>query len=145
MLRLPLPKQVCNMDRRMLGRIGEDAAAVYLSGHGYHIIGKNIFVGHAEIDLLLENDTYLVFAEVKTRRQIPDIRSAYGSPASAVDAKKQAVLLRAAEQYLIENNIAKIPRIDVVEVYVSPIADTFTVTDIRHFENAVRKKSKFGR
>lgn len=133
------------MDKRHFGRMGEDAAAVYLKQHGYRILEKNLYIGHAEIDLLAENDSYLVFVEVKTRRQIPDTRSAYGSPASAVDTRKQTILLTAAETYIREHESKKIPRIDVVEVYVSHHTDTFTVLDIRHFENAVRKKSKFGR
>lgn len=133
------------MDKKAFGRIGEDAAAAYLSGRGYHIIGRNIFVGHAEVDLLAEDAGYLIFCEVKTRHQAPDTNAAYGSPASAVDAKKQALLLEAAERYIALHDCAKIPRIDVVEVYVSPVNDVFAVTDIRHFENAVRKKSRFGR
>ncbi|MBQ4353678.1 MAG: YraN family protein [Clostridia bacterium] len=134
-----------DISTRALGHIGEEAAALYLTGHGYTVLARNLYIGHAEIDLLAENDSCFVFVEVKTRRQAADTKTAYGTPASAVDAKKQAVLLSAADRYLAEHPTDKIPRIDVVEVYVSPTEDTFTVTEVRHFENAVRRTSRFAR
>lgn len=133
------------MNSRALGHIGEEAAAVYLAGHGYTVLARNFHIGHAEIDLLAEDENYLIFVEVKTRRQTPDTKTAFGTPASAVDSRKQSVLFAAADRYLLEHPTDKIPRIDVIEVYVSPTADVFTVTDLRHFQNAIRKKSKFGR
>lgn len=133
------------MDNRSFGRIGEGSAALYLESKGYHIIGKNIYVGHAEIDIIAEDNDYLVFAEVKTRRQYPDAPSPYGTPAEAVDSRKQKLLTTAAEQYFTEHQTDKIPRIDVIEVYVSPTSNEYKVLEIRHFQNAVRKKGKFSR
>lgn len=133
------------MNKRSLGRTGEESAALYLEKHGYHIIGRNVYISRAEIDIIAEDDSYIVFAEVKTRRQYPDSSSPYGTPAEAVDAKKQKLLTAAAELYLAEHTVGKIPRIDVIEVYVSPASEEYTVLDIRHFENAVHKKGKFSR
>lgn len=133
---------MADLDRKALGRIGEEAAAVYLRKKGYTVLGRNVRVGRSEIDIICENEAVIVFAEVKTRRQMPDMRNPFGSPASAVDEKKQASLIRGADGYMQTNLTEKIPRIDVIEVYVSD-DDSFTVTEVRHFENAVQKSGKF--
>lgn len=131
------------MNTREFGRLGEAAAVKYLTDAGYHIIGTNVYVGHEEIDIIAEDGGYIVFVEVKTRRMTPDTRGVYGSPAEAVNAAKQRHLISAAEKYISENTSEKYPRIDVTEVYCDPASGSFSVTEIRHFENAVRKKSKF--
>ena len=130
------------MDRKAIGRAGEEAASLYLEKKGYRILHRNLHVGHAEFDILAEQDDYLIFCEVKTRRQTPDAPSPYGSPASAVDAKKQKTLFDGARTYLQRCPTDRIPRMDVIEVYVSP-AEPFRILEIRHFENALRQKSKF--
>ena len=133
------------MDTKLLGKSGESTAAAYLESHGFRILHRNLHIGHAEIDLVAENDSFLVFAEVKTRRQIPGSSAPFGTPAQAVDAKKQAILVRAAEAYLAEHAPDKFFRIDVIEVYADPKVPDYRVLDVRHFENAVRKTGKFSR
>ena len=133
------------MDTQTLGRLGEETAAQLLTSHGYRILARNLHIGHAEIDLIAENDVYLVFAEVKTRRQTPGQASPFGTPAEAVDAKKQTMLVRAAEAYLAEHAPDKFFRIDVIEVYADPNSAEYRVLDVRHYENAVRKHGKFSR
>ena len=133
------------MDIKLLGRLGEDTAADLLISRGFRILHRNFRIGHAEIDLVAENDGFLVFAEVKTRRQMPGHPSPFGTPAKAVDAKKQSVLVRAAEAYLAEHAPDKFFRIDVIEVYADPHTPEYRVLDVRHFGNAVRKHGKFSR
>ena len=133
------------MDTKLLGKLGEDTAAAYLEAYGYRILHRNLHIGHAEIDLIAENDAFVVFAEVKTRRQMPGHPSPFGTPAEAVDAKKQTMLVRAAEAYLAEHAPDKFFRIDVIEVYADPHMPEYRVLDVRHYENAVRKHGKFSR
>lgn len=133
------------MNTREFGKLGEDSAAEYLSAHGYHILDRNVFVGHREVDIIAENDSFLVFAEVKTRRQIPDAKPIFGTPADAVDYKKRENLVSAAEEYILKNGCDKSPRIDIIEVYVSPVREEYRVLDIRHYQNAVKKAGKFSR
>ena len=133
------------MDTKTLGISGETTAAAYLESRGFRILHRNLHIGHAEIDLVAENDIFLVFAEVKTRRQIPGSSAPFGTPAEAVDAKKQAILVRAAEAYLAEHAPDKFFRIDVIEIYADPKVPDYRVLDVRHFENAVRKTGKFSR
>lgn len=133
------------MDKKILGNLGEDSAAEYLTRRGYHIIGRNVYIGHAEIDIIAENEDTLVFCEVKTRRQYPDRFSIFPRPADAVDEHKRACLIRAAEGYFKESKSEKSPRIDIIEVYADPTAEAYTVLDILHFESAVKKVGKFSR
>ena len=133
------------MNTREFGKMGEESAAEYLRGHGYEIIGQNVYVGHREVDIIAENEFFIVFAEVKTRRQIPDNNSPFGMPGEAVDSRKKTHLVSAAEEYLRSNPTEKSPRIDIIEVYVSPTSSEYKVLDLRHYENAVKKIGKFSR
>ena len=86
-------------------------------------------------DLIAENEHILLFVEVKTRRQDPNIRSPFGRPSDAVNLKKRKNVADAAEAYLCQHPSKKFPRIDVVEVYISP-NDPPTVLRINWFKNA---------
>ncbi len=133
------------MDKKTLGNLGENSAAEYLIRKGYHIIGRNVYIGHAEIDIIAENEHNIVFAEVKTRRQYPDKFNIFPRPADAVDEHKRACLIRAVEGYSRENKSDKSPRIDIIEVYADPASESYAVLDILHFEGAVKKIGKFSR
>lgn len=58
------------MTNEEAGRLGEESAASYLCGKGFHILGRNVHSGHLETDIIAANDQYIVFAEVKTRQGI---------------------------------------------------------------------------
>ncbi len=121
-----------------IGRLGETLAAEYLQNKGYRTVGKNVRIGHLEIDLVAESDTHLLFVEVKTRTDIGAV-SKFGSPASAVDMKKRQHLTEAVRQYLYRHPTAKKPRIDVVEVYLLRKGNYVTLSPkgIKHIENAL--------
>ncbi len=124
-------------DRQLLGRLGEDAAARLYMRAGYRVVGRNLHESRNEIDLILENDTSLVFVEVKTRTQTPGARARFGRPACAVDAGKRRRTVLAAEAYLRAHPTDRQPRIDVVEVYVGKAPDgTPTVLSVLPFRNA---------
>ena len=128
------------MSTRSLGRMGEESAALYLAENGFCILARNAQLGHLEVDIIARNDTHLIFAEVKTRRARPDVRSRYGRPADAVDAAKRSRLIRAVQAWRREHPgeyDALIPHIDIIEVYTDPSAAEYKVLEIRHFRNAV--------
>ena len=133
------------MNRAELGRIGEKAAALRLEEAGYTVVGRNVRVGRDEIDLIVRDAEHICFVEVKTRRQFPEYRAPEGTPAEAVDARKKAAMVRAAEAWLLENPTELQPRLDVVEVYADPESEVFRILLMRHFPDAVRKKAKFSR
>lgn len=130
------------MNKRSFGKTGENTAAIYLENKGFTIVGHNVYVGKAEIDLIAKNEDFFLFVEVKTRRQRPESNSFYGRPGSALNYNKKIHLLAAAEGYLhmhpdISGSLQ--PRIDLIEVYVDPSSETYRVLDIVHIPNAVHK------
>ena len=133
------------MNTRDFGKLGEKYAARYLEDGGCHIIGMNVFVRHCEIDIIADDGITLIFAEVKTRRQYPGAQSGFGTPAEAVDLRKQDCLIRAAEEYLLTNPTDRFTRIDVIEVYADPTQDDFIPLGLNHIRNAVKKTGKFSR
>ena len=100
------------------GRLGEQLACKYLEAQGFTVLHRNLRIGALETDIICENEDYVVFAEVKTRRLI-GAKTRFGSARDAVDAKKKAHLLEGAREYLRANPTEKRPRIDLLEVYLS--------------------------
>ena len=126
---------------RSFGCLGEAYAADYLKSLGYEIVAMNEYVSHEEIDIIARNDEYLVFAEVKTRRQKSGTPGRFGRPASAVNYKKQSHLLSAAAEYIRIHPDIKSERkvnIDVIEVFSDPASPDFSPTSVNHIKNAVR-------
>jgi len=81
--------------RRAVGAAGEAAVAAWYEAAGFTVVDRNWRVRDGEIDVVARRGGVLVFCEVKTRRS-----DAYGSPAEAVTARKQARLRKLALQWL---------------------------------------------
>ena len=78
------------MKTRKIGMRGEDIAAEYLINNGYTVTARNYHVSHDEIDIIAEDEKYIVFAEVKARAQT-ESNKRFGRPCAAVDfSKKQS-------------------------------------------------------
>lgn len=112
------------------GRWGEAVAAAYLRKKHYQILCGNYRCRLGEIDLIAANRKFLVFVEVKTRKD-----SSFATAAEFVDRRKQQRLIAAAQLYLSQNEIQLQPRFDVIEIYASQGAETKR-PEIRHLENA---------
>lgn len=106
------------MSSRECGRRGEEAAAKWLKAQGFTILARNLHLSHQELDIIAENDDYLIFVEVKTHGNRPEEDSSFGSPARAVTPEKQKNTLLAARRYLRRFPTQKQPRIDVIEVWL---------------------------
>lgn len=115
------------MDPKLLGRWGEDAAAVFLKKQNYTITGRNYSCRFGEIDLIAENETYLVFVEVKLRKD-----AAFAEAKEFVTAAKRRRVVAAAKRWLAVNPTEKQPRFDVIEIYG---ADG-RIDRLNHIENA---------
>ncbi len=102
-----------------LGAWGEEQAARFLQGKGYRLLERNYRTPYGEIDLILEDGDFLVFAEVKLRRS-----ARFGTPAEAVTSAKQTRLRSTALLYLQAHETARQPRFDVVEIYAPQGMDT---------------------
>jgi len=98
------------MDRRVLGKYGEDLAREFLEKKGYKFLKQNLKLFCGEIDLLMQDKDTFVICEVKTKSSAD-----YGTPQEEVDffkKKKLVQLGKALWQLYPEHPI----RIDVVAV-----------------------------
>ena len=100
------------MDARTLGNFGEEQAARYLRRKGYRIVERNFRCRQGEIDLIARKGKYLVFVEVKLRKD-----ERFGAAREFVTPAKQARILAAARLYLAEHEEELQPRFDVIEIY----------------------------
>ena len=117
-----------------VGRFGEKIACDYLEKLKFKIVEQNYYASHNEIDIIAENKQYIIFVEVKTRSCSVQDSFDFGTPATAVTYSKQKRTLLAAQAYLNEHSTKKMPRLDVIEVYLDK-ADN-GVLKINHIEDA---------
>lgn len=97
-----------------LARKGETLAARHLEGQGLRILKRNWRFKHKEIDIIAENDRFLVIAEVKTRSSDYHVL-----PREMVPPRKQRFLIAAAQAFIMHHRVQKECRFDVVIVYLS--------------------------
>ena len=130
---------MADTEKQILGKLGEDIAADYLEKNGYRIVRRTQRLGKNELDIVCEDDDYIVFVEVKTRSCLYPDSGDYGTPGRAVDEGKRKNTVKAAKDYLFQNYINKQPRIDVIEVYMLEQKSEFktpTVLKVNHIRNA---------
>lgn len=113
-------------DKMETGKLGENLAAEFLVQKGFRVVARNYRCRHAEIDLIVQRDDWLIFVEVKTRNS-----NAYGEPETFVDATKRRLMYRAAENYIYAVNWKGHIRFDIVSVKPGP------APHVRHFEDAI--------
>lgn len=103
-----------HLDRRRVGILGEETAAVAYRRLGYDIIGANFRSPYGEIDLIAQRKNLLVFIEVRTREA-----GAVITPAQTVDAHKRRRIVLTAQHFLARcPQLAKSDiRFDVVEAF----------------------------
>ena len=99
-------------NNRRTGTDYDKAVGYYLEQQGYVVLEYNYRCRIGEIDLIAKDGEYLVFCEVKYRRD-----SGKGSPLEAVGPKKQRVIYRCASHYLMVHGLTEIPcRFDVIGI-----------------------------
>ncbi len=118
------------MDTKVIGRFGERAAADYLKKQHYRIVGMNYACRLGEIDLIAESRDYIVFVEVKLRRD-----DSFAAAREFVTAAKQDRIRKTALLWLSKNPTEKQPRFDVIEIY-APEGEKSKQLRINHIENA---------
>ena len=118
------------MDRKTIGKLGEDYAAQTLEQNGWRIIRRNFRCRFGEMDIIAAKGEVLAFIEVKTRGANPLYR-----PYEAVDWRKQQKLIRTAQSYLMDYDGELFPRFDVIEIELQA-GDGFAVARYQHIENA---------
>jgi putative endonuclease len=110
-----------------LGHKGEALAKAHLEVTGYEIMDENWVFGKAEIDLVAYKEGIIIFTEVKTRTG-----NGFGEPEDFVDARKQKLLVQAADEYIYLMNHQGDVRFDIISV----LFDRNNNYKLKHIEDA---------
>ena len=109
-----------------LGKIGEQLAVDYLSRNGYTILERNFIYDKAEVDIIAQKEKRVIIVEVKTRNS-----NFFGDPQDFVTKAKIKLMVKAANEYLITNNIEMEVRFDIIAILKNQ-----HIEKVEHFENA---------
>lgn len=119
------------MNIGLVGKNGEDRVAVFLIKNGWRIVKRNYQCRFGEIDIIAENDEYIIFVEVKTRKE-----DALVSAEEAVNGAKQRRIMLTAQDYISKTLCQLQPRFDVAKVIVSENRDGQIKYSLDYIENA---------
>ncbi len=109
-----------------LGKLGEKLAVEFLQKNGYEILETNWVFDKAEIDIIAKKENILAVVEVKTRSSVD-----FGLPQDFVKPKKIQLLLKAVNEYVIQNDLDVEVRFDIVAIHLDN--SNFV---IEHIDNA---------
>lgn len=99
-------------NKRKIGFEYEKQAGEYLEKQGYEIVEYNFYSRYGEIDIIAKHEGYLVFVEVKYRKD-----SSSGYPLEAISFSKQKSICKCAMYYMKKNGLFDVPvRFDVVGI-----------------------------
>ena len=115
---------------KLSGAWGEALAAEYLRKKHYKIVAAGFHSRFGEIDLIVADRKFLVFVEVKLRKN-SDFAPAYVH----VDSRKQDRIRVTASMYLSQYPTKLQPRFDVIEIYAPEGMETVH-PEIHHMEDA---------
>ncbi|MBX2847105.1 MAG: YraN family protein [Acidiferrobacterales bacterium] len=94
----------------ILGNRGEKLALKFLTKQQFKLQEKNFHCRFGEIDLIMWDQSYLVFIEVRYRKS-----NDYGGALESINQSKQDKLRRSAEFYLSKTNNHNTPcRFDIL-------------------------------
>ena len=113
------------------GTEGEKRVANYLRKKGFSVVKRNFLSKYGEIDIIAQNEEYLIFVEVKTRKQ-----GSMLSGIEAVDPFKQKRIILSANDYIRKTESQLQPRFDIAEVTVFEKADGVLGYKLHYIENA---------
>lgn len=94
-----------------LGKKGEALAVDFLIQNGYKICATNWRYLKAEIDIIAQKENTLAIVEVKTRSF-----DSIGAPEDAVNQKKIKLLVSAANEYVLQNDLDVDVRFDIIAI-----------------------------
>ena len=109
-----------------LGKLGEELAAQFLLREGYTILERNWVFQKAEIDIIAQKKNQICVVEVKTRNS-----AFFGNPQDFVTTNKIKLLVKAANEYVISNDIDMEVRFDIIAILKNQ-----KIEETKHFVNA---------
>ena len=94
-----------------MGIWGEELAVAFLREKGYVILERDWHSTHRDIDIIAQQGEWIVFVEVKTRRN-----RVFADPLQAINYNKRKNLLRAINHYIHYRKFDNPWRFDVITV-----------------------------
>jgi len=118
------------MDTKIFGNRGEQIALDFLKKKNFKLVKSGYRTRFGEIDLIVKDSHYIVFVEVKLRKN-----PGFASARESVGKAKQARIIKTAGMWLVFSETDLQPRFDVIEIYV-PDGLNSKNPEIIHIENA---------
>jgi putative endonuclease len=109
-----------------LGKKGEQLAVNFLIENNYDVLERNYRFEKAEVDIIAQKDNTLAVVEVKTRSTTD-----FGNPQDFVKPKQIKNLVKAVNEYVVENDLNVEVRFDIIAI--TKVKHGF---DIEHLEDA---------
>ena len=94
-----------------LGKKGEQLAVNFLVENSYEIVERNYRFDKSEVDIIAQKDDVLAIIEVKTRST-----NDFGNPQDFVKPKQIQRLVKAVNEYVIENDLDVEVRFDIIAI-----------------------------
>ena len=110
------------------GKQGEAIALEFLMKKNYLFVAQGWRSRFGEIDLIVRNSEYIVFVEVKLRKN-----ANFAQAREYVGKTKQSKIRATASLWLASHKTKLQPRFDVIEIYAP---DEIKDPEIIHLENA---------
>jgi putative endonuclease len=111
--------------RQELGRYGEQLACDELARRGYTVVERRYRKRAGELDIVAKHRDYVVFIEVKARRD-----RSFGDPEEAVTLQKQQKMVQMATDFLVRNHLQEVPcRFDVVAINTETDPPTISILE----------------
>lgn len=108
------------VNKKNIGAIGEYFAATYLTDNGYGIIKRNWKCKSGEIDIIATENEYLVFVEVKTRRNSSLAEERLLDTITWRKIKKLRFLSQVYIKYKYRTPMVPAYRVDVLGIILDP-------------------------
>lgn len=110
---------------------GEKRVASFLRKNGFSIVKRNFQSKYGEIDIIAQDEQFVLFVEVKTRKE-----NSLVSGVEAVDAFKQRRIMLTANDYIAKTECRKQPRFDIAVVTVFQKENNSLGYKLKYIENA---------
>ncbi|MBE6730529.1 MAG: YraN family protein [Ruminococcaceae bacterium] len=111
------------------GVLGEEYVAELIKKKGFKLVIRNYKIKMGEIDIIAKNDKYIIFVEVRTRKEDGMIH-----PLETITPSKKSKVIRTATYFMMEHPFDLQPRFDVAAVETRD----GKVVSCNYIENAFR-------